>query len=248
MPGRFFLFLLLIAIFVSGFFIPSIAVKPAFIKDIPVPSGFFRKQFSANSFSYWLQNLPLKQDKIIRKYDGSELINTNYSVLAVVDKACLFKQDLEQCADFCMRLWSDYHKENNKLNELYLFEYSGKKNFFRQELQTYNTFLKESFANANSYSLKTGCKEIGEYNLQPGDLIVQNRNGGIGHVSMIMDVCENKDGLKLFLIGYSFMPAQEFHIEHAAYGYGFKGWFTLPGYYKFLEEKLPYGEPTLRRF
>lgn len=224
------------------------AKKPVFVKDIPVPENYTRKQYKIGSFSHWVQKLPLKRNNIIIKHDGSPLNNPNYSVLAVIDKACLFKQDLEQCADYCMRFWADYHLENKKLNEFYLFEYSGKKKHFNFPANEYQKFLKVCFTNSNSYSLKTGCKTVTEENLQPGDMFVQNTKGGIGHVSMILDVCENNKGKKLYLVGYSFMPAQEFHIEQANEEFGNNGWFTLDGYYKYLQEKLPYGEPVLRRF
>jgi hypothetical protein len=67
---------------------------------------------------------------------------------------------------------------------------------------------------------------------------------------MVMDVCENSSGEKLYLIGYSFMPAQEFHIEKAKKKHGLEGWFTLEGYYQYME-KFPFakfGKPVLRRF
>jgi hypothetical protein len=79
---------------------------------------------------------------------------------------------------------------------------------------------------------------------------------------MIMDVCENGQGERLYLIGFSFMPAQEFHIEKApgrlagrstrrrgnSEPYGKEGWFSYGGYIRYLEEYYPFGEPVLRRF
>jgi hypothetical protein len=79
-------------------------------------------------------------------------------------------------------------------------------------------------------------------------MIVQNENGGIGHVSMIMDACKNEKGEELYLIGYSFMPAQEFHIEGARPEYGKDGWFSIEGYYRYLADYLDLGKPVLRRF
>ena len=40
-----------------------------------------------------------------------------------------------------------------------------------------------------------------------GDLIVQNDTVGIGHVSMILDVCRTGSGETLNRIGYRYMPA-----------------------------------------
>jgi hypothetical protein len=96
--------------------------------------------------------------------------------------------------------------------------------------------------------LKKGCKPVIADEVIPGDLFVQNERGGIGHVSVVLDVCKSKEGKKLFLIGYSFMPAQEFHIERARGKYGIGGWFTLEGYVQYLRDYLNYGEPVLRRF
>ncbi|MGE5671228.1 MAG: DUF4846 domain-containing protein, partial [Fibrobacterota bacterium] len=159
----------------------------------------------------------------------------------------LFNDDLEQCADFAMRLHAEYFKTSQSLDSLYLFDYNGKKLFYKTSSLSYQKFLRKIFANSNSYSLKKGCTAIKEDELRPGDLIVQNVNGGIGHVSVIVNSCTSQNGRRLFLIGYSFMPAQQFHIEHAG-NYGLDGWFTLEGYIRYLKDNLDYGEPVLRRF
>ena len=79
-------------------------------------------------------------------------------------------------------------------------------------------------------------------------MFIQNERGGIGHVSVVLDVCRTEQGNKLFLVGYSYMPAQEFHIEKAGNQYGRDGWFTLEGYNQYLADNLNYGKPVLRRF
>ena len=160
----------------------------------------------------------------------------------------LFRSDLEQCADFAMRFWAEYHKAAGKLDQLYLFDYGGNKKLFKLSGKSFINFLKTSFANTNSYSLKKGCKPITADDVIPGDLFVQNERGGIGHVSIIMDVCRSKVEKRLFLVGYSFMPSQEFHLERAKGKYGIGGWFTPEGYFQYLKDFLDYGKPVLRRF
>lgn len=108
--------------------------------------------------------------------------------------------------------------------------------------------LKKRFSYSNSYSLKMGCKKIEEKDIEPGDMIVQNEDGGIGHVSAILDVCISAAGEKLYLIGFSFMPAQEFHIEKPRKGQGIGVWFTLDGFYQYLNYYMPLGSPVIRRF
>ena len=147
-----------------------------------------------------------------------------------------------------MRLWADYHKESDKLNSLYLFTYAGDQRPFRTYDGSYKGFLKHSFATSNSYSLKEGCRTIKWTEANVGDLLVQNRDGGIGHVTVLVDECITADSTRLFLAGFSFMPAQEFHIESARGIYGIGDWFTLEGLSEFLKEFLDVGEPVFRRW
>lgn len=218
------------------------------IANIKHPFNFTRNSYIKNSFSEWIQQLPLKNNNDILAHSKTKITNTLYNIFGVVNMPLLFTTDIEQCADYCMRFWAEFHKSKNKMNDLYLFDYGGKRKYYKSEGKNFNAFLQWAFNYSNSSSIKNGCKEVPETDLQPGDMFVQNETGGIGHVSMIVDVCSNVKGEKLYLVGYSFMPAQEFHIEKADNKYGVEGWFTLEGYYKYLNENLNYGKPTLRRF
>jgi hypothetical protein len=215
---------------------------------IPVPDGYLREACRSGSFGEWIQNLELKDPPVIRDYQGNAVHSAFYNVWGVVQLPLLFRSDLEQCADFAMRLWAEYHKSAGKLDRLYLFDYNGNKKPFGTSGESFNQFLKSAFSKTNSHSLKQGCRTIAGDEAMPGDLIIQNERGGIGHVSVILDVCRSKQGKKLFLIGYSFMPAQEFHIERAREKYGTGGWFTLEGYRQYLADYLNFGTPVLRRF
>jgi hypothetical protein len=215
--------------------------------SIPVPAGYQRNTYPEGSYSRFVQSLPVKRDNRITAFNGNRI--TSFNVFAVLDLPLLFHADLEQCADFAMRLWAEYHKWANTLDKLYLFDYNGKRKSFSGSGKPYLGFLKWSFTNTNSYSLKRGCGPVAsEAELVPGDMLIQNETGGIGHVSVVMDVCEAAGKPRLYLLGFSFMPAQEFHIEKAAVGKGQGGWFTLAGYKAYLAEVLPFGPPVLRRF
>lgn len=215
---------------------------------IVVPGGYKQIKYREGGFSSWVQNLPLKGSNLIKAYDGSSINSGFYNVFFVVDMPLLFKRNIEQCADYCMRFWAEYHKDVKKLQKLYLFDYSGKKRYFRKSQRQFYDFLKWAMIYSNSYSLKRGCIAVSKENIMPGDMIVQNKGGGIGHVSMVLNVCKNDNGGKLYLIGFSYMPAQEFHIEKATSEYGKGGWFTYEGYYKLLEKYFNYGKPVIRRF
>ncbi len=229
-------------------YVTTFAQTQTFVKDIPCPSDCKRNFYNEHSFQYYLQNLPLKQDKIIYDFKKQEVNNSSFHVLAVIDYPLLFTTDIEQCADWCMRFWAEYHKQAGKLKDLYLFEYSGKKKYFQPSELSYTKFLFQSFSYSNSYSIKQGGKKITEEELMPGDMFVQNNGGGIGHVSMILDKCTCNDGKSYYLIGFSYMPAQQFHIEDAKNNFGKEGWFSYEGFIRYLDEYFPYGKPVLRRF
>ncbi len=189
------------------------------LSDIIVPGGYERINLEKGSFAEWMRNLPLKENNEILDYEGRAINSFFYSTYAVIAKNLLFKQDLEQCADFTMRFWHDYHKETGQEEKLWLPNYNGKKVYWKDWKKAKNkdlkSYLKHFMANSNSFSLKKGLNEIKEEEFLPGDIIVQNDSGGIGHVSVVFDICKNKDCKKLYLIGFSFMPAQECHIEKA---------------------------------
>lgn len=215
---------------------------------ISPPKGYTRVNFEDRSFSSWIQKLPLKESNTIVQFNGGTVTYNFFNVFGVVNMPLLFTSDLEQCADYCMRFWAEYHKTFNTYGKLYLFNYNGKKEHYNNSNRTFRSFLKHAFAFSNSYSLKKGCKRVADSGLIAGDLIVQNETGGTGHVSMIVDICKSEAGDKLYLVGYSFMPAQEFHIEKATDKYGVGGWFTLDGYFQYLTDFLNFGKPVLRRF
>jgi hypothetical protein len=226
----------------------GISQDPTIRNSIPVPKEFQRESHPDGSYSHWIQNLPLKSQPVILDYKKQVVESGFYRVFGVVQMPLLFRSDLEQCADFAMRFWAEYHKSANTLDKLFLFDYSGHKVLFANSGKSYTDFLKGAFTNTNSHSLKTGCKSVAASEIIPGDMFVQNERGGIGHVSVVVDACKSKQGKRLFLIGYGFMPAQEFHIEKAADSCGTEGWFTFEGYTQYLHENLNYGKPELRRF
>ncbi len=221
--------------------------QPRDIGSIPAPRGCTRIAQPEGSFAEWVTRLPLRPDNRVGTFDGRD-VSDRYDVLAVVDLPLLFRSDLEQCADWCLRLWAEYHKDSGSLGTLHLFDYNGRRVSFKKSGKTFPRFLKWSMDHANSYSLLAGCAAVDTGDIRPGDMFVQNRRGGVGHASMVLGACRDSNGDRLFLVGYSYMPAQEFHVERAAEAYGQGGWFTYAGYCRYLKDRIDLGEPHLRRF
>ncbi|MEZ5300516.1 MAG: DUF4846 domain-containing protein [Verrucomicrobiales bacterium] len=218
------------------------------VGEIPAPAGYARPAPAEGSFGAYLAALPLKPDKSIKDWRGGSI--GHFDVLAVIDKPMLYQQDLEQCADWCMRHWADFHaaKGDAALKRLSLFKYDGSPDRFASSGKDFKEFLRLAMAFSNSHSIKKGAQKVDPADLRPGDMIVQNETGGIGHVSMVLAKAEKPGAEPVFLIGFSFMPAQEFHIERAGASQGEAGWFTLAGFQAWLKQNLDVGEPVLRRF
>jgi hypothetical protein len=235
--------------FLTAAALTCVQARQVTVATLPAPAGYTRLSYPAGSYSDWISHLPLKDTRQVATYSGGTVADDYYNVFAVVDMPLLFKQDLEQCADFSFRFWAEYHKEKGSLDKLYLFDYNGKRRLFKTSGKSFREFLKWTMVHANSHSLKMGTVAVEpDDDVRPGDMIVQNEDGGIGHVSVIMDVCVSDRGERLYLIGFSFMPAQEFHIEKACASCGSGGWYSLDGYFSFLKAYLDLGNPVVRRF
>lgn len=230
--------------------ITTLQADDRIVSDLSLPDGYLRRSYDKKSYSHWLQNASLKESKTIELYDGRKYEEGSnwYKIAAVLDLPLLFDQDLEQCADFAMRLWAEFHAATDQLDRLYLYHYDGTKNKLKGGAVSYRNFLRLAMANSNSHSIKQGAEKVAPADLRPGDMFVQNNNGGIGHVSVIVDAAKSKSAGEpdLYRVGFSFMPAQEFHIEEAS---THNGWFTREGFEQLLEQRLgSLGAPVLRRF
>lgn len=218
---------------------------------IEAPEGFNRVSSSSDSYLAYLRSLPLKSENTITVWNGDSLPKGIYDLLAVVDLPLLFDEDLEQCADFSMRLWAEYLNNIGALERLHLYDFNGRKRAFSDSGKTFKRYLHWHMTHSNSYSIRRGAKKVRLLSeLRAGDMFVQNDSEeSIGHVSVVVDEAVNSFGHKLYLVGYSFMPAQQFHIERAGDEYGIAGWFTADGYTQYAKHWFgAFGEPIIMRF
>jgi hypothetical protein len=181
------------------------------IKNIPLPAGFSRLPNEANTFGAWLENVSLKKDKTVYKFDGNEKYNQSaqYAVLDI----SVGKKDLQQCADAVMRLRAEYlfsQKEFDKIvfidnaNTMYKFAVP----FTRENFTKY---LERVFGMCGSASLAKQLKTKTSFNkIQAGDVLI--RGGFPGHAVIVMDVAENEAGKRMYMIAQSYMPAQDIHV------------------------------------
>ena len=95
----------------------------ATIKKIPLPIGFKRVGVEENSFAEWLQNVPLKNDKTVYLFDGSQ--KTNQQAQFAVLNISVGKKNLQQCADAVMRLRAEYLFAYDRFEEIHFTDNDG---------------------------------------------------------------------------------------------------------------------------
>jgi len=203
------------------------------ISRFPVPTGYIRQKTNPGSFAAWLQRVPLKpRGTPTRNYNG-DIAKTNAYTAAVADIG-VGSKNLQQCADAVIRLRAEYLYQNKDYNNISFNFVSGFKcdylhyaNGYRYQNgkwaltakrdYTYPTFLHYMnlvFSYASTLSLEKELKPLADAaDIKAGDVFI--RGGAPGHCFIVMDVVENKDHQKQFLLAQSFMPAQNIQILQA---------------------------------
>lgn len=194
------------------------------------PAGYHQVQVQAGSFADWLQNLPLKPAGTqTRTYKGS-IAATDVHTAAVVEMS-VGNQDLQQCADAVMRLRGEYLYHLKKYDAIAFhfesgfrcdyvhyaegYRYSNDHWILKAKkdygYQTFMKYMNLVFNYAGTLSLQKELKKVqNPEDLQTGDVFI--RGGSPGHCFIVMDVVENSQHKKLFLLAQSFMPAQNIQV------------------------------------
>ncbi len=203
-------------------------------KRIPTPTGFKRVPVANNSFEDWLRNLPLKEKgSKVMLYNGEPKYRQDVHE-AVVD-IDIGNRDLQQCADAVIRLRAEYLYAYKKYNQISFnftngqpIAYSewrkGNKIVFKNNkavwvpdsidktgYQSFKNYYNLIFAYAGTYSLNQELQTVSNLkDIKAGDVFI---HGGFpGHAVIVIDVAQNQNGEKYFLIAQSYMPAQSIHI------------------------------------
>lgn len=199
-----------------------------------VPDGYERLRAEKGSFSEFVRTYPLKKaGSPVLLYDGQK--KDNQQAHEAVFKLPIEKEDLQQCADSVIRMYAEYFWHSGQYDRVsfqfadgFQAEYTKWQEGFRilpQETQTvwtgggepydpsyknFKKYIRMVFAYSSTLSMEKETVKTSLRKLQIGDVFLQG--GSPGHVVMVVDVCENEEGKKAFLLAQGYMPAQEFHI------------------------------------
>ncbi len=216
------------------------------------PTGFYRKSNDKNSFAWYLTHLTLKEEgSFVKYYDGT--LKTNHGVYSAVVDLPIGVKNLQQCADAVIRLRAEYLFEQKRYTEIHFnFLSDGKPRHYEDFVKgdhSYNVFwdyLEHIFEFANTASLSEEMKSINISQAKPGDILIQ-RKQPYGHAVIIVDMVENDDGKKLYMLAQSYMPAQEIQILNNKFDPSKGSWFDLDRQ-EILTPEWTFRKEHLKRF
>ncbi len=201
---------------------PSDAKGVTIREAFPPPAGSTRVE--APPFGAWLQQQLLEDAAApVLTYDG-RVVRHNGRVVQLP----LVKGDLQQCADAILRLRAEWLRETGQPVVLYAtsgdpipwsrFQGGERPYVSGRHLawssgkgpSTWDHYLSRSFNWAGTISLKAHETRAVTTPL-PGDILIEA--GSPGHAVVLLDVAREPDGTTWILVGESYMPAQDFHVE-----------------------------------
>jgi len=203
------------------------------VSRFSVPTGYTRQKNNPGSFGAWLQKVLLKPRGTPTRTYAGDIAKTNAYTAAVADMG-IGSYNLQQCADAVIRLRAEYlyqRKDYSKISFNFVSgfkcDYSHYANGYRYQNgkwaltakkdYTYPAFLRYMslvFSYAGTLSLEKELKPVSDAgDIKAGDVFI--RGGSPGHCFIVMDVAEDSNHQKQFLLAQSFMPAQNIQILKA---------------------------------
>lgn len=213
-----------------SFFVPA---GDTLEKRINTPDGYQRLSSSNGELTSFLRNMSLKPDgSPVLLYDGTEKgYQDGHVAVFTLDTG---DRDLQQCADSIIRVYAEYYwslgaydKMAFHLTNGFLMEYTkwrdgnrlvvdgnkvswNKTRGYDDSYEAFRNYLEMVFAYAGTLSLSQECKTIPAKEIKPGDLFLQG--GSPGHCVLVIDIAEDQNGRRCYLLAQGYMPAQDFHI------------------------------------
>lgn len=201
---------------------------------ILTPQGFVRTDMEEDGFGRFVRDFPMEPDgSPILLYDG-QLKSRQEVGIATFSLPVISSADLQQCADSVMRMYAEYFWHSGQFDKIrfhfvngFLFDYptyrDGKRvrfdgdtaNWhnlaaFDDSYEAFEDYLYFTFAYSSTLSMEGESVPAFLSDVRIGDIFL--KSGSPGHVVMVADVCEDKDGRKAFLLAQSYMPAQQFYV------------------------------------
>jgi len=214
------------------------------IATIPLPEGYKRIDGKDASFSTWLRAISLKKDKTVYLFDGNK--KNGQSAQFAVLNISVGDENLQQCADAVMRLRAEYLFAQKKYSEIFFSdngegEYQFEEPYSKEHL---NKYLLKVFRKCGSASLSRQLIHREVDSIQPGDVFI--RGGFPGHAAIVMDVAENGEGKKIFMLAQSYMPAQDIHVLVNPMDKNLSPWYEVNNEYEIVTPEYVFKRNELK--
>ncbi len=203
------------------------------ITRICEPSGYTRVSTEIGSLAQFLRDYQLKEDDAkVLLYDGTE--KENQTAHAAIFALPLEARNLQQYADTIMRVYAEYYLSIEQYDKI-VFGYSdgfkaeyakwiegnrisvtdsGSKWVQSSEsdgsYESFKEYMRLVFAYAGIWTMKDESTAVELSQAQIGDVFFDTGDGG--RVAMIVDICQDADGRKAYLLASGGKPAQEFVV------------------------------------
>jgi len=248
----------------------STSVSAKRIREISLPKDFNYSVSADTSYSNWLLDIALKENKTVYLYNGK--LKPDQNVQYGVMDIDIGKKDLIQCADAVMKLRADFLFSKHRFHELNFISTSGDSLCFEKWLKgirwkehgsglqayksnstandntaEYKKFMELVFSYCGTYSLSKQLKPIVDVNsIQPGNVFI--KGGFPGHAVTVMAVANNANGEKVFLLSQGYMPAQDIHILKNYADPDISPWYSLKDIYPLYTPQWQFEIGSLKRW
>ena len=238
-------------------------------KRIAPPEGFKRTSCASGSFCDWLRNLQLKAPgSPVYHYDGTEKYGAASHAVIDIDTG---NKNLQQCADAVMRLKAEYHYGRKDFDRIHFnftsghkvsfndwrrgkkpivtgnkVRFSGAKASTDNSYANFKKYMTIIFSYAGTLSLSQEMTSIDIADIRVGDVFVWG--GSPGHAVLVIDVAENDQGQKMFMLAQSYMPAQDMHILTNPYHPGEGPWYSADFENELFTPEWKFVKADLKRF
>lgn len=200
---------------------------------IQTPAGYERTEVDSNSLAAFMRTYPMKKNGAkVKLFNGQPA--ENQTAHAAVFKLPLERTNLQQSTSSVQRVVAEYLWKQEKYDQIsFQFGNGFKADYIRWRegyrishtasgtvwveqgaydvsYENFQKYLQAVFLKTSSATLEKESEKTTLSKLKAGDVFVKSGTGG--HVVMIVDVCENAEGKKAFLLAQGGAPAQQFHV------------------------------------
>lgn len=201
---------------------------------IALPDGYTRTEAGDEDLATYIRNYPLKKKGAkVKLYNGQD--KSGQDAQEAVFKLPIENENLQQAAGSVVRMYAEYMWKTKQYDKIsfrfasgFEAEYKKWRSGYRiliggsgaywsttkQEKDVsyggFKKYLRMVFGYSSTTSLLNECTKTTLAELKAGDVFIQS--GSSRHVAMVVDVCENAQGKKAFLLAQGYTPAQQFYI------------------------------------